>query len=384
MKLTAFMLIITFPFISAGAISFYDNFSWAVHGSIFYFAADNGIDSDPAPILPSFGLSAAWNFWGPLRVELTEDIYMTNYQWNNITGHAMACDQPERSAFVTGFLTALQLTAFFPFTEKGTTVRVYGGPGADFRVVSLAFGLNHGDDFTGSLEERDPRLETDAIRNYFWSEGRWFYPVAGVGIDFPVNERFLLGFDMRTWFPMYRLWTDEHLPKIDGWRFGIGFRITRRPLKIPSGLDFYDEHEPTPEEIVSQISSAIESLSIENANVIVANGRIVIRLDDVQFLPNSAELSASEGAKLADVAQIINDIPGRNIIVSGYAAMAGTEEGRQQISHARAQAVADYLVQAGARRASEITVEGRGAAAGDYSTAEGMASARRVEITILD
>jgi hypothetical protein len=104
---------------------------------------------------------------------------------------------------------------------------VYGGPAADLRIVTLAIGLNHPADFTGDIET-DAQLQTDAIRRYFWSQGRWFFPVLGAGMDFPINEKFLLGFDLRVWFPLYRLWTDKHLPAIDGWRFGAGFRITPR------------------------------------------------------------------------------------------------------------------------------------------------------------
>ena len=223
MKLAALLLFFILTLIPTNAYSFYKSYSWAFHGSIFYWAANNGIDSDPAPILPSAGFSAAWNFWGPLRLEFTEDLYMTNYEYNTTLGYAMACNVENRSAFVMGFLTAIQLAAFFPVGHTGTGVRLYGGPAADLRLITLAFGLDHPD---------DAQLQTNAIREYFWSKGRWLYPVFGTGMDFPINDRFLLGFDLRTWFPIYRLWTDKHLPAIDGWRFGVGFRISTHPVYI--------------------------------------------------------------------------------------------------------------------------------------------------------
>jgi len=33
---------------------------------------------------------------------------------------------------------------------------------------------------------------------------------------------------MFRFFTLYRLWTDENIPAIDGWRFGVGLRITPR------------------------------------------------------------------------------------------------------------------------------------------------------------
>jgi len=236
MRLLAVFILFLFALIPLNADSFKDNITWAVHGTILYFAADNGKQgADPAPILPSLGVSAAWHFWGPLRLEVSEDIYFTNYEYNSTLGYAMPCNQENRSAFVMGFITGVQLAGFIPVGSEGMGVRVYGGPSADIRLVVQAFGL-HPDDFTGDIKT-DAGMQTDAIRKYFWSSGRWFFPVFGAGMDFPVNEKFLLGFDLRTWFPLYRLWTDEMLPSIDGWRFGIGLRLTPRKKSASSETD---------------------------------------------------------------------------------------------------------------------------------------------------
>jgi len=233
MRLSAAFLIFLLALVPAGADSFFNNINWSTRGSLFYFAANNGMrDADPAPILPSLGVSAEWHFWNPLRLEFTEDIYFTNYEYNATLGYAMACNPENRSAFVMGFITGIQLTGFFPVGKKGIDIRVYGGPAADLRLVVQALGL-HPDDFTGEIET-DAGMQTNAIRKYFWSEGRWFFPVIGAGMDFPINDNFLLGFDLRTWFPVYRLWTDKELPAIDGWRFGVGLRITPRKKHAPA------------------------------------------------------------------------------------------------------------------------------------------------------
>ena len=224
-RLAAALFFIILFSIPAGVFS-QNLFNWAVHGNMFFFAADNGVNSDPAPILPSLGFSISLRLSNFLRLELTEDIYFTNYEYNYEYNYPMASNPENRSAFVLGFITGLQLTGVIPIGGE-TTLRIYAGPAADLRVVLLAFGLNHPNDFKGDL--LDAGLQTEAIRSYFWEEYRWIMPVAGIGVDFPINDKLLLGFDLRTWFPVYKLWTNDQTPAIDGWRFGAGLRITPRP-----------------------------------------------------------------------------------------------------------------------------------------------------------
>jgi hypothetical protein len=251
MKLSAALIIFLLPVIPSAADTFSDNINWSTRAYILYFASDNGKQgADPAPILPSMGFSGEWRFWGPLSLEFSEDVYFTNYEYNSTLGYAMPCNPENRSAFVMGFITGFQLAGFFPVTKNGITARVYGGPAADLRLVVPAFGLRPGDYNTGEIET-DARLQTDAIRKYFWGENRWFFPVFGAGMDFPINERFLLGFDLRTWFPVYRLWADKELPAIDGWRFGVGIRLTPRKKSAPpkeNALENGDSENGSPEQ----------------------------------------------------------------------------------------------------------------------------------------
>jgi len=226
-KIAAVLLAFVIPLIPLSADSIWNNIHMAGMGSIFYFPANNGVDSDPAPILPTLGFSIAYQLFGPLRIELTEDIYLTNYEYNSNLGYPMACNPENRSALVIGLVTGIQVTGAIPIGESGTLARVYGGPAADFRIITLAAGLNHPVDFEGDIET-NPRLQTDAISEYFWSDARWFMPVFGAGMDFPISEKLLLGFDLRVWFPIYKLWTNDETSAIDGWRFGAGLRITPR------------------------------------------------------------------------------------------------------------------------------------------------------------
>jgi hypothetical protein len=228
-----------FTTLPLGADSFGERFSWSINGTILYFAEDNGRQgSDPAAVLPSLGAFAAFRVWGPLSIELTEDLYFTNYEYNAAKGYPMACNPENRSAFVFGFLTGLQANALFPLGGSGIQARAYLGPAADFRIVALAIGL-HPDDFTGKIET-DAQMQTDAIRDYFWGKGRWLMPVIGGGMDFPINEKFLIGFDLRVWMPAYRLWTDKDLPGIEGWRFGLGLRVIPRKAR-PAAVELIPE-----------------------------------------------------------------------------------------------------------------------------------------------
>ncbi|MDR1058831.1 MAG: OmpA family protein [Treponema sp.] len=103
-------------------------------------------------------------------------------------------------------------------------------------------------------------------------------------------------------------------------------------------------------------------------------------------MPDSAVLTRREQDKLREIAGILSPYPDRTILVGGHTALAGTEEMRLQISLQRAEAVADFLVSLGVRRADEIIVRGYGARQplGDNISEAGRALNRRVEIILLD
>jgi len=122
-----------------------------------------------------------------------------------------------------------------------------------------------------------------------------------------------------------------------------------------------------------------------DVHVAVVEGGIMITLSDVQFLADSAEIPSAERDKIAEIAGILRDIPG-SLLVAGHTAMAGTPEGRLAMSTERAQAVAELLVQLGARDAGQITTVGYGGEVpvASNATAQGMAANRRVEIIVLE
>jgi outer membrane protein OmpA-like peptidoglycan-associated protein len=134
------------------------------------------------------------------------------------------------------------------------------------------------------------------------------------------------------------------------------------------------------------IRAELEEKHIADTDVRPSSAGITISLNNIRFLPDSMELTDMEKEKLKDITAILNEFPNRKILVGGHTAMAGSAEGRMQISAGRARAVADYLISLGCRTRDEITVRGYGAAQplGDPATAKGQAVNRRVEITLLD
>ena len=210
------LCLITLPLKAQG---FFSKISWFAEGSVLFFPEDNGVHSDPMPILPSLGAGASYPISDTLRAELTLDLYTTHYGYSDELSRPVPEAIENRTARVIGSLLGFQLAGYFDVSSK-VTVRAYGGPTADLRIVLVAAGLEAHEDM------KEVRKDVNKVRSYFWSQGRWLMPVIGTGADYTLNERFKLGIDFRVWMPMYRLWTGENLPAIEGWRFGPGIRLT--------------------------------------------------------------------------------------------------------------------------------------------------------------
>lgn len=140
------------------------------------------------------------------------------------------------------------------------------------------------------------------------------------------------------------------------------------------------------DKMAEEIGRDIDQMGIESTSVRIADDGVIITLEDIQFQPDSAVLMPSERQKLDKIAEILKRYPGRDILIGGHTALAGTAEGRLILSQERAAAAADYLIANGVRSADRIVVQGYGAERplADNRTEEGMRKNRRVEITILE
>jgi outer membrane protein OmpA-like peptidoglycan-associated protein len=138
--------------------------------------------------------------------------------------------------------------------------------------------------------------------------------------------------------------------------------------------------------LAEEIARDIRQLDITDATVRIVEEGIAISLENIQFEPDSAILLPAEQGKLDKLGEILRRYSGRDIMVGGHTALAGTAASRTRLSLERAASVADYLIEKGIRSPERIVVRGFGAdrPLADNTTEAGMSRNRRVEITILE
>lgn len=138
--------------------------------------------------------------------------------------------------------------------------------------------------------------------------------------------------------------------------------------------------------VAEEVRRDLDELGFEDQEVVEDERGVTIRLDNILFPADSDFLRETEKEKLRGIAEILRRYPERDILIGGHTALAGTELGRQQLSEARAAAVANYLLELGVRERDQMILRGFGATEpiADNSTEAGRRRNRRVEITILE
>jgi outer membrane protein OmpA-like peptidoglycan-associated protein len=112
---------------------------------------------------------------------------------------------------------------------------------------------------------------------------------------------------------------------------------------------------------------------------------VVLLLYDLRFVPDGAELLATERGRLDAIAEALKRLPERSFLVEGHAADVGRPQGQYDLSRDRARRIVDELVARGIP-AGRFVFRGLGAdqPVAPNDTEQGRARNRRVEITILD
>lgn len=140
------------------------------------------------------------------------------------------------------------------------------------------------------------------------------------------------------------------------------------------------------EVVKDKLEKQIAEEEIDDTHVRVGEDGVVISLENVQFLPDSAETLEGEMEKLRRLANLLKLHSDRDILVTGHTALAGSREGRLNLSLERARTVAAFLQEQLGIDDSRLMIQGKGAEEpiAPNDTTSGMRKNRRVEITILE
>lgn len=128
-------------------------------------------------------------------------------------------------------------------------------------------------------------------------------------------------------------------------------------------------------ELVRQLNLVLETRE-------TARG-LIVNMSDVLFDTGKYSLKPGAREKLAKIAGIVIAHPGLKLEVEGHTDSTGTPDFNMKLSHQRASAVRDYLVEAGVKSDSIVSRGfGQDRPVADNSTAAGRQANRRVELVV--
>ena len=131
-----------------------------------------------------------------------------------------------------------------------------------------------------------------------------------------------------------------------------------------------------------------EFKEIENADISIKpiTQGISVVLENIHFVPDKAEMLPGEEKKLEGIVRILNRLKDRDILVIGHTANINGSGDGKELSEQRAQAVAQFFIDSGTRKKTQIVSRGMGDTQpiADNTTEEGRKKNRRVEIIVLE
>jgi len=124
--------------------------------------------------------------------------------------------------------------------------------------------------------------------------------------------------------------------------------------------------------------------SPEEAEVLLGDNVLIIRLYGLTFPSGSDEIGEENQALLTKLERVIREFPGATISVEGHTDSRGDEEANLVLSRRRAVAVREYLLTNVALSADRISSVGLGETRpiATNDSEEGRARNRRIEVTL--
>lgn len=146
-------------------------------------------------------------------------------------------------------------------------------------------------------------------------------------------------------------------------------------------ISLFTEYPPQiNDEEILPIINEVSDVEVEKTNA-----GLRLRLTNLQFKPNSAELLEGEKIRLLQIAAALKKVPESQFLVEGHTASTGNPKGEKELSLERAHTIVKELAALGIP-VERFICKGSGGTKpiADNSTSEGKAINRRVEITILE
>ena len=182
-------------------------------GLIYIGTTDPGA-SGPSIITPLYGVSLPMQLSGPFFIEPMLELYTTYYQWTGTAAAPASMESP------TGFLTLGALLSMHGGARWAVSpvLTVGGSLGLDFL---LRFPIEF------LMPDQNPAADTGSGFGWFFGAARFIYPEARAFLRWQVTDAIGLVFNLRAWFPLFKLWDGQNLPFPDQFMFagGIGFAV---------------------------------------------------------------------------------------------------------------------------------------------------------------
>jgi outer membrane protein OmpA-like peptidoglycan-associated protein len=137
--------------------------------------------------------------------------------------------------------------------------------------------------------------------------------------------------------------------------------------------------------IAEDLDARIKASGLKNVDVKTTDRGVTVTAGALNFPADSAKITDETAKRLDAIGALLKGYTNKKMLIEGHTADVGDKGAQLELSKKRAQAVADYLVEKGVVKASQLVIEGKGGTVplASNSTDEGRAKNRRVEITLL-